>query len=142
MLACTYWNCRFGYNNFIAVEVIGNRACGRLYKTEVWRTVRFWRGANSEENDQGLFDSFTNVGRKVQTTSLGILGNQLFQAGLINGHDALVQTIYLFSIDVNTRHIDTKLREAGPRHKADIAGTNHCDMHSLPDELRDIDLQS
>ena len=98
-------------------------------KTEIRRTVRFWRGADGEKDNESLFDGLTNVGGESETTGLSVLGDELFEARFIDRHYAFEQPLDLFFIDVDAGDIDTKLGKTCAGYKTDITGTNYSNMH-------------
>jgi hypothetical protein len=55
--------------------MLGDGARGGLYVAEISRTVFFRRRADGEKNDEGLLDCRFQVGRKLQTTRLRVLGD-------------------------------------------------------------------
>jgi hypothetical protein len=60
---------------------------------------------------------------------LSVFGDKLLKTRFINRHDASVEPLDLFLIDVNASDIDTKLGKTGSGYKSYVTGTNNSDMH-------------
>ncbi len=71
------------------------------------------------------------VGREGQPVLAHVLGDQLRQAGLEDRHLAALQRRNLVGIVVHADHGVAEVGKAGPRHEADISGSDHCHAHEL-----------
>src|SRR4051794_23924215 len=66
-----------------------------------------------------------------------VLGDQLLQAGLVDGDLAALEALDLVDVDVDAVDVAAQLCEAGRRDEADVAGADDADGFALTHEARE-----
>ena len=99
--------------------------------TKVGRSVHGLRGAYGYENNSGILNAFGQVCRKSQSFLFGVTPHQLFQAGFVNGNDAITKSVDFVLVNVNATDLVPALRKASACYKSHIAGANNCDFHCV-----------
>ena len=89
------------------------------------------RRANGDEYRIAACNRAGKVGRKAETACIDIAFDQRIKARFVDRHDVGIQPVDLVLVLVDADHIMPEIGKAGPRHKADIARTDHCDFHFL-----------
>ena len=74
-------------------------------------------------------DGLDDVRREAQAAGLLVLVDQLFEARLVDRRDALLEQRDLRLVLVDARHVHAEVGEAGARHEADVARSDHADVH-------------
>ena len=123
---------RFGDDHLVAVEHRGDVLRGLEHVGEIGVAVAAPRGrADGDEHRLRCLDRAGKVGREGQPVLAHVLGDQLRQAGLEDRHLAALQRRNLVGVVVDAGHGVAEVGKAGPRHKADISGSDHCHAHEL-----------
>ncbi|MNI47080.1 hypothetical protein D3C73_1015780 [compost metagenome] len=87
--------------------------------------------AHGDEDGVGRADRLGAVHGEGQPPVADVVGHQIVQPRLIDGHDVLVQALDLGSVLVDAGHRVAEIGETGAGHQADIARSNHGDAHGL-----------
>ena len=65
----------------------------------------------------------------VETLFRSIAANHLFEAGLVDGHDAAAKLPELGFILINADDVVPRFRETGSKHQADVARADDRNFH-------------
>src|SRR5262249_55886885 len=99
------------------------------------------RRADGDEAGDAVADGLGEIGREGEAALRDVATDQLFEAGLVDRHLALPERLDLGGDVVDADDVVTTLREAGPGHQPDVAGSDHADLHragGLAAGLRDV----
>ncbi len=118
-----------GDYDLVAVEVIGDRLGNLDNVRKVGGTIFLRRGANSNEDCEGLLNGRGEVGRKVQAPGLGIFLHQRVEPGFVDRNLAIEEFGDLLLVFVDTGDVDAEIGKTGPGYESNVAGTNDANMH-------------
>ncbi len=76
-----------------------------------------------------MLDALRGVGGELEAAGGGVALEERIEAGLVDGHFALVQSLDLVRVDVDTNDMITRLGEAGTRDEAHVAGAENSYAH-------------
>ena len=130
-----YFLCRadgygaFGYQQGVAVDFLSERSRYVQHVMQVGAAVLVRRSSHGAENDFNFIENQGKVGREMETSLTDVFFDKFLESRLINRHDAVVELIDLFRVDIHTGHIRAHFGETGSCNQADISGPNDCNVH-------------
>ena len=89
------------------------------------------RRADGDEGDLDVGDRAPQVRRERQAPVAHVALDKFLQPGLVDRHDAVVQSGDLARVAVDANDVVSEIGEAGPGDKPDIARTDHGDAHDV-----------
>src|SRR5262249_56107291 len=81
-------------------------------------------------------DRCGRVGREGEAPLLNVPLDQLFEPGLVDRNLAALELVDLLRIDVGAHDLHAELGEARAGDEADVASTDHSDVHERPSPAR------
>ena len=130
LAVCAHRNRRFGHHNGIAVNRMGNLFGSREHIGQIGMAIATTRWRTDRNKHRiGVAHGLRQIQRERQATRLNILGHQLGQPRLINRNLPGLQLSDLVCVLVDTDNLMPEVRETNTRDKANIAGSDHCDLH-------------
>src|SRR5579875_74061 len=113
-------------NDCVVVEVLGDALGRLLHVTHICFTVlAASRRIDRDKDKLGVGQPLGVTGCKVQAVSAHVALDDLLQARLVDGKNALFQALDLFGKDIDAGHAITHIGEACTRDQANIPGANH-----------------
>lgn len=97
---------------------------------QIGRAVLIGRRANGREHHLDIIEHLGEVGSELEAFEAHITLHQLFETWLIDGHNTILQFLYLLCIDIDTRYMCSHLGEARTTDQAYIAGAYNCYIHT------------
>src|SRR5580765_186327 len=118
-------HCRLVNDDLEAAHVFADVVRGSEYILQIGRTIFIGRGTDRDELNVTMGHAGGNVGRKCQPTSNAIARDYVFQTRLMDRNTAAVENIDLVSIDIETKHVVTQLRQTSASNQTDITGADN-----------------
>src|SRR5262249_108768 len=84
-----------------------------------------------DENNVRSVHSFLGAGGEFEPPLSDVLLDQLLQARFINRNATLFEQFDLGRVAIHTHHVVAGLGKAGAAHQADVAPSNHTDIHKF-----------
>src|SRR5690606_23495515 len=120
---------RFVDNDLIAVQCLCDILGNGFDIAEIGGTIGSGGGTHGDEKDVRVTYPIARVGGKGEASVLVVSLHHLFQPGLVDGHDALLELFDLAGVRVDADDIISEVGKDRTRHKADIAGSDHTNIH-------------
>ena len=96
---------------------------------QVGRAILVGWCADSREDDLLVVDDGSQVGRKLQSSCLDILLNQLHETWFVNRNIVVLETLDLVCIGVDTGDDGACVCKASATDESDVSGTYNCYIH-------------
>src|SRR5687768_14346165 len=84
-----------------------------------------------DEHHLGLADSSAGIHSEVEPMLPKIGAYQLFESGLINRDLSSLQLLDFVWIDIHAGDVIARIRQARPRHQADVTRANYRNFHLI-----------
>ena len=121
---------RFVYHDRRGSQHVANLLGDLQYIAQIGGAILAWRSSYRDEKHFGLLDRLGKRRGEEQATGLMVLGDDLFEARLIDRQNALLQVIDLGLVDVDAVNPVAHLRDTGSGNQSDVAASNDGDIHS------------
>ena len=130
-------NGRFGHDDTVVRQLLTNLLGGGIDIAEVGMAVTApRRGANRDEDGVDAINALGKVGGEAEATGGDVGGDERFEAGFKDRHPPREQRVNLALILVNADDGMAEIGKAGSRHQADIACSDHGNLHRVSSLLR------
>jgi hypothetical protein len=128
-----------GYGGFVhhdleAGHVAADVARGGQHVFQVGAAVFVRRGADGDELDVAEGHGLRRVGGEAQAAGFNVGLDQFAQAGLVDGHAAVVEDGDLGGVDVEAADAVAEVGQTGAGDEADVAGADDGDVHGKKTE--------
>ena len=130
-----YFLCRadgygaFGYQQGIAVDFMSERSRYVQHIMQIGAAVLVRWGSHGAENDFDFAENRGKIGREMETSFTDVFFDKFLESRLINRHDAVVEFIDLFGVDIHASNIRAHFGKTGSRDQTDISGSYDCNVH-------------
>ena len=107
LLGGTYRYSRLRDDNHIILQVLTDGLSHLKNVLQVGRAVLVGRCSNGRKNYLNIVEHRSQIGSELQSARGHILFHEFVEPRLIDGYFAILQTFYLLSIYIDTRHVGT-----------------------------------
>ena len=125
-------------DDLVALDARSDFAGDFFDELQIHRAIGIGRCWHRDKDHIAVIDSLLRVGGEGKAPGRDILGDEVGEAGLVDGDFAPQQRLDFLRVVVDAHHFVPHFREAGTRRQADISGTDNRQFHLEKGQLATV----